>query len=67
MIESQESMSLRFSKKQEIMLHNLPLQEVICQARFPVILKIIKKDPGEFQEKIRHWFPELTISFISTP
>ncbi len=39
-----------------------PLDEVICQVRFPTILKIESDAPTEFQEKIRADFPfyELT-------
>ncbi len=36
--------------------HN-PLKEVICQLRFPPILKITASAPAEFQEKIRSTFP----------
>ena len=36
--------------------HN-PLKEVICQLRFPPILKITTASPAEFQEKIRSNFP----------
>lgn len=34
-----------------------PLNEVICQVRFPTILKIEAEPPSQFQEKIRHRFP----------
>ena len=34
-----------------------PLKEVICQLRFPVILRIGVEDPASFQEKIRESFP----------
>lgn len=35
-----------------------PLIEVICQLRFPTILSIGAKEPAEFQEAIRHDFPQ---------
>ena len=35
-----------------------PLQEVICQLRFPTILRIGHEDPVEFQEQIRSAFPQ---------
>jgi uncharacterized protein (TIGR04255 family) len=34
-----------------------PLYEVICQVRYPTILKIEGETPSDFQEKIRHRFP----------
>jgi len=34
-----------------------PLKEVICQLRFPVILRIGVEDPASFQEQIRESFP----------
>lgn len=34
-----------------------PLNEVICQVRFPTILRIESEPPSDFQEKIRHRFP----------
>ncbi len=37
-----------------------PLVEVICQVRFPPILKIAAEPPAEFQEKIRAEYPLLT-------
>lgn len=37
-------------------VHN-PLEEVICQLRFPPILKIGTTAPAEFQDRIRRQFP----------
>lgn len=34
-----------------------PLQEVICQVRFPAILSISSKGPADFQEQIQDEFP----------
>ena len=36
---------------------NNPLEEVICQVRFPPILKIGANSPAEFQDHIRKLFP----------
>jgi len=41
-----------------------PLNEVLCQLRFPAILKITSEIPVEFQEKIRYDYPSL---FIKRP
>jgi uncharacterized protein (TIGR04255 family) len=38
-----------------------PLQEVVCQIRFPQILEINEKQPVDFQEKIRCDYPLLQI------
>jgi uncharacterized protein (TIGR04255 family) len=35
-----------------------PLVEVVCQLKFPTILRIDAEPPVAFQEKIRHLFPE---------
>lgn len=37
-----------------------PLHEVICQLRFPAILKIDTEVPTQFQERIRYNFPEFS-------
>jgi len=37
-----------------------PLDEVVCQFRFPTILKINRDEPVEFQEKIRENYPVYT-------
>lgn len=53
-------MPLKFPNNEDIRLLNSPLHEVICQVRFPAILRILKEDPSEFQEIIRHRFPEIS-------
>jgi uncharacterized protein (TIGR04255 family) len=50
-------MTLKFPDKPEVPLANPPLTEVICQVRYPPILRIAKEDPSEFQERIRDRFP----------
>lgn len=54
-------MTLNFPHKPEIRLENPPLNEVICQVRFPPILRIQKEEPSEYQELIRSRFPELVV------
>jgi len=54
-------MSLKFPKYEDVPLAKPPLREVICQVRFPVILRIIDERPSEFQERIRQRFPELQV------
>ncbi|MEB3884640.1 TIGR04255 family protein [Lyngbya sp. CCY1209] len=34
-----------------------PLVEVVCQIRFPTILKISNQEPAEFQDKVRFQYP----------
>lgn len=52
-----------------------PLEEVVCQLRFPVILSIDKELPASFQELIRGDYPEYStnierqqqVDFVATP
>ncbi len=34
-----------------------PLSEVICQVRFPAILRIASQEPADFQERVRREYP----------
>ncbi len=52
-------MALNFPHNPEIRLERPPLVEVVCQVRFPVILRIAREEPSEFQELIRRRFPLL--------
>jgi len=52
-------MPVSFPAFDHIPLHNAPLKEVICQVRFPLILKIAQELPSEFQDAIRGRFPIL--------
>jgi uncharacterized protein (TIGR04255 family) len=52
-------MALMFPHQPDVQLENAPLAEVICQVRFPPILRILNEEPSEFQERVRHRFPEL--------
>ena len=46
-----------FSKEERCSYHSHQLGEVICQLRFPEILKINAQAPVAFQEAVRHQFP----------
>jgi uncharacterized protein (TIGR04255 family) len=54
-------MPLNFPHKPDVALENSPLIEVICQVKFPLILRIGKEDPSEFQDRVRGRFPELEV------
>ena len=54
-------MTLNFPRKQEIQLRKAPLHEVVCQVKFPPILRIANELPIEFQDAIRTRFPGLEI------
>lgn len=54
-------MPLNFPDVDDIHLNNAPLREVICQVRFPTILRIAHVEPVEFQERIRPRFPVLEV------
>ena len=47
-----------YSNRPRSHYRNSPLQEVICQLRFPTILRIGHEDPVEFQELVRDVFPQ---------
>lgn len=50
-------MPLRFPQAEHLPLSNPPLTEVVCQIRFPPILRIAEETPSKFQEMIRTRFP----------
>lgn len=54
-------MPLNFPEVSDIHLKNAPLREVICQVRFPTILRIAHEEPVDFQERIRGRFPALDV------
>lgn len=63
-------MTMKFPSKPEIRLRKAPLDEVICQIKFPSILSISKGMPIEFQEAVRARFPELRVEqgvFVQFP
>ncbi len=46
-----------FPKAERVIYKENVLEQVICQLRFPTILRIDTEVPSEFQELIRHKFP----------
>lgn len=56
----QVSAELVFPATQRVLYAQNPLVEVICQLRFPAILKIDSATPAGFQERIRDSFPLLS-------
>jgi uncharacterized protein (TIGR04255 family) len=50
-------MSLNFPTQSDVHLANAPLAEVVCQVRFPPILRISAEEPTVFQDRIRDSFP----------
>ena len=55
-----------FSNDERCIYRNSPLGEVICQLRFPEILKISTEVPADFQDAIRDEFPRYS-SRMETP
>lgn len=52
---------LRFPQREDVRLQRAPLAEVICQVRFPSILRIASEQPVAFQEWVRERFPQLAV------
>src|SRR5262249_12393586 len=52
---SEGSMSFPYSPR--FVYQKNPLEEVICQVRFPTILKIASEPPAAFQDRIRVAYP----------
>jgi len=48
---------MAFPEAERVIYEKNPLEEVICQLRFPPILKIDSETPTEFQECIRNQYP----------
>ena len=46
-----------FPQSDREIYNNNPLEQVICQLRFPTILSISSERPARFQEEIRHEYP----------
>lgn len=46
-----------FPESKRVFYVKNPLAEVICQLRFPAILRIGAESPHEFQERIRDHLP----------
>jgi uncharacterized protein (TIGR04255 family) len=56
-----------FPETQRVIYQKNPLDQVICQLRFPPILKIDTEIPAIFQEKIRKDFPNFTETKLEIP
>jgi len=52
---------LRFPQREDVRLQRAPLAEVICQVRFPPVLRIASEQPFAFQEWVRERFPQLEV------
>lgn len=52
---------LSFPKREDIRLMRAPLTEVVCQVRFPPILRIVAEQPIDFQDMVRADFPDLEV------
>jgi len=50
-----------FPQREDVRLQRAPLAEVICQVRFPPILRIAGEQPVAFQERVRERFPQLEV------
>ena len=50
-----------FPYQEDVRLERAPLAEVICQVRFPPVLRIANEYPVAFQERIRGQFPQSAI------
>jgi uncharacterized protein (TIGR04255 family) len=48
-----------FPRRDRVIFDNNPLIEVICQLRFPTLLRLESEPPASFQERIRDRFPEV--------
>ena len=48
---------MAFPESDRIIFANNPLQKVVCQLRFPEILKIASELPSHFQDRIRSQYP----------
>lgn len=54
-------MPVHFPDYPDVHLRNAPLQEVICQIKFPVLFRISSENPYGFQELVRSRFPHVEI------
>lgn len=52
---------LHFPEVEEIPLPRSPIAEVICQIRFPLVLRILTEQPVDFQKIFRSEFPHLEV------
>lgn len=52
-----EERTAPFPAKKRVVYERNPLNQVICQVRFPALLRLQAQAPFEFQEAIQHIFP----------
>lgn len=48
---------MTFPKSDRVIFDQNPIEEVICQLRFPTILEISTEKPANFQNKVRDFYP----------
>lgn len=56
-----------FPEVPRVIYANNPLVEVVCEVRFPPILRISAADPTDFQDQIRSAYPEYEVGNVSGP
>lgn len=56
-----------FLKSERVIYKQNPLIEVVCQLRFPPILKISHQEPVEFQDEIRSMYPLFETNELKLP
>ena len=54
-------MTVSFPSVEDIPLGDPPLDEVICQVRFPLDLRLLEEVPTQFQNRLRDRFPILEV------
>jgi uncharacterized protein (TIGR04255 family) len=59
-ISSRSEWLMPFPEFEKVVYEQNPLDVVICQVRFPAILRIDSEVPAAFQERIRQYFPIYT-------
>ena len=59
-------MSTVFPQSDRVIYTQNPLNQVVCQFRFPIILRIESQPPSEFQELVRARFPNYSASTSQT-
>jgi len=56
-----------FPSRDRVIFDNNPLIEVICQLRFPTLLRLESDAPADFQERVRERFPEVERERLGLP
>lgn len=58
---------MTFPDSPRVLFRKRPLDEVICQIRFPPILRIEAEAPSNFQDRIRHDYPNYSKQVHTPP